>query len=92
MLRSIKQLVDDKLGASDGEIGHVKDFYFDDKSWAIDQLIVKIGHRFSGNEVLIPVNKVGRISYEKSSVFVNLTKEAVEQSPAHHLTSVSATT
>ena len=30
MLRSIKQLYGDKLGASDGEFGHVNDFYFDD--------------------------------------------------------------
>lgn len=35
MLQSIKQLFGNKLGTADGEIGHVKDFYFDDKSWAI---------------------------------------------------------
>ena len=34
MLRSIKQLYGNKLEASDGEIGHVKDFYFDDHTWA----------------------------------------------------------
>jgi hypothetical protein len=31
MLRSIKQLYRDKLGASDGETGQVKDSYFDDR-------------------------------------------------------------
>jgi sporulation protein YlmC with PRC-barrel domain len=77
MSRSIKQLLGDPLGASDGDIGHVKDFYFDDKSWTIGELIVKTGHLFSSNEVLIPVSKVDRISYEKSTVFLNLTKEAV---------------
>lgn len=41
------------------------------------------GHRFTGNEVEIPVSCVDRISYDESTVFVNLTKEAVEQSPAH---------
>ena len=30
MLRTIKQIQGDKLGATDGEIGRVKDFYFDD--------------------------------------------------------------
>ena len=39
MLRSIKQMYGDKLGATDGEIGHVKDFYFDDKNWAIRYVI-----------------------------------------------------
>jgi hypothetical protein len=32
MLRSIKQLYRHTLGESDGEIGQVKDFYFDDRS------------------------------------------------------------
>ena len=61
MLRSIKQLYGNKLGASDGEIGHVKDFYFDDQNWAV-----------------------------RYTVFISLTKEAVEQSPAHHLAPVGA--
>jgi sporulation protein YlmC with PRC-barrel domain len=78
------------IEASDGTIGHVCDFMMDDKSWAINQLVVKTGHRFSGNEVLIPVSKVDRISYEKSTVFTHLTKEAVEQSSAHHLAPVGA--
>lgn len=32
MLQGIKPFYGNKLGASDGEIGHVKDFYFDDKT------------------------------------------------------------
>ena len=31
MLRSLRQLYGKKLGASDGDIGHVKDFYFNDQ-------------------------------------------------------------
>ena len=48
------------------------------------------GHRFSGKEVQIPTNKVDRISYDESTVFINLTSEAVEQSPEHHLDPVGA--
>ena len=43
MLRSIKQLYGDKLGASDGEIGHVKDFYFDDQTWAVRYVVADTG-------------------------------------------------
>jgi len=43
MSQSIKQLYGIKLEASDGEIGHVKSFNFDDQSWAIHQLVVVIG-------------------------------------------------
>ena len=35
MLQSIKHLYGHKLEASDGEIGHVKDCYFDDQNWAV---------------------------------------------------------
>jgi hypothetical protein len=78
------------LQATDGIIGHVCDFMMDDKSWVIGQLVIKTGHRFSGKEVLIPTSKVARISFDDSTVFVNLTKEAVEQSPELHLAPVGA--
>ena len=74
--------------ATDGIIGHVCDFMMDNKTWAIEQLVVKTGHRFTGNEVLVPVGIVDRISYDDSTVFVKLTKEAVEKSPAYHLPQV----
>jgi sporulation protein YlmC with PRC-barrel domain len=89
-LRSTQAVNGYHLHASDGTIGHVCDFMIDDKSWAIRQLVIKTGHRFTGKEVQIPTGKVDRISYEDSTVLVNLTMEAVEQSPAHHLAPVGA--
>ncbi len=71
------------LQASDGTIGHVCDFMMDTRNWAIEQLVIKIGHRFSGKEVRIPTVKVDRISYDKSTVVAKLTIATVEQSPAH---------
>ena len=87
-LRSAQAVNGYHIEASDGTIGHICDFMMDAHSWAIRQLVVKIGHRFSGNEVQIPTSQVDRISYDKSTVFVNLTSKAVEQSPAHHLAPV----
>lgn len=84
-LRSTQAVSGYHLQASDGIIGHVCDFMMDEQSWAIRQFIIKIGHRFSGQEVEIPTRNVVRISYPDSTVFVNLTREAVEQNPAHHL-------
>ncbi len=71
------------ITGSDGTIGHIADFMMDDKNWTIQQLVVKVGHRLSGNEVRIPTSAVGRISYDESTVFVNLTIEAIEHSPLH---------
>jgi hypothetical protein len=73
------------LQASDGMIGHVCDFMMDDQSWAIGQLVIKTGHRLSGKEVQVPTSQVDRIDYDKSTVFIKLTSEAVEHSPAHFM-------
>jgi hypothetical protein len=89
-LRSTQAVNGYHLQASDGTIGHVCDFMMDAQSWAIGQLVIKTGHRFSGKEVQIPSSKVDRISWDESTVFVKLTKEAVEQSPAHHVSPFSA--
>jgi hypothetical protein len=84
-LRSAQAVNGYHIQASDGTIGHICDFLIDAHTWAIRQLVVKTGHRLSGKEVQIPTSDVDRISYEKSTVFVNLTSKAVEQSPEHHL-------
>jgi len=89
-LRSTQAVNGYALQATDGTIGHVCDFMVDDRSWAIDQLVIKIGHRFSGKEVSIPTGKVHLISYEKSTVFVSLSSVAVEQSGAPQLVPVGA--
>ena len=82
-LRSTQAVKGYHLQASDGIVGHVGDFLMDAKSWAMAELVIKTGHRFTGKEVRIPVSSVKRISYDDSTVFVNLTKEAVEQSAEH---------
>jgi hypothetical protein len=89
-LRSAQSVNGYHIKASDGTAGHVCDFMMDGKSWAIRQVVVKTGHRLSGNEVRIPTRNVDRISYEESSVYVNLTMEAVEKSSEHHLAPVGA--
>jgi hypothetical protein len=84
-LRSAQAVNGYHIQASDGAIGHICDFMMDDQSWAIRELVVKTGHRFSGREVELPASQVDRISYEESTVFVKLTIGAVEQSPSHPL-------
>ena len=87
-LRSAQAVSGYLVKASDGLVGQVCDFMVDDKNWAIHHLVVKIGHRFSGKEAPVLASKVMRISYEESTVFVSLTKKAVEQNPADCLAPV----
>ncbi len=90
-LRSTQAVGGYHLQASDGTIGHISDFMMDSRSWAIEQLVIRTGHRFSGKEVLVQTDQVKRINYEESAVLVSLTVAAVEQSPQHHTSLVGAT-
>jgi hypothetical protein len=81
MLRSIKQLYGDKLGASDGELGHVKDFYFDDQNWAIRYLIADTGTWLPGRQVLLSPHALARLDQVKKVLRVNLTRKQIEESP-----------
>ena len=84
-LRSAQAVNGYQIKASDGMIGYICDFLMDDQSWVIRKLVIKIGNRFSGNAVQISTGKVDRISYEESTVFVNLSQAAVQQSPQYPL-------
>ena len=42
--------------------------------------MVDAGHWYSGKEILIPSDKVLRIAYEESKVYVSLTKEDIKHS------------
>ena len=79
---SIKQLYGNQLGASDGEIGYVKDFYFDDRDWAIRYLVADTGSWLPGRQVLISPYSLGPLDQVKKLQNVNLTCKQIEESPS----------
>ena len=81
MLLSIKQLYGEKLRASDGEIGHVKDFYFDDQKWVVRCAVVDTGSWLLGRLVLIAPHAFGNLDQNRSLLLVNLTRQQIENSP-----------
>ena len=80
-LRSTRAVTGHHLRTSEDTIGHVTDFMMDDKSWVICHLVVETGNWFSGKEIVISPSHIERISHEDSLIFVNLTKEAIQQAP-----------
>ncbi len=84
-LRSTTALTGYRIETSGGDIGHVTDFLMDDKSWEIRHLVVETGHWYSGKEIVIEPKHIDRISYEDSSVLVNVTKESILAAPEYHL-------
>jgi len=73
------------IQATDGMIGHVSDFLIDDMSWSIRELVVETGHWYSGKEILISPDKIDRISYEESKVFVNLSKADIQRTEENEI-------
>ncbi len=81
MLRSVKDLEDYAIHATDGSIGQVKDFYFDDKAWAVRYLVVDTGTWLSGRKVLISPIAIGQPDWLKKLLPVSITREQVKKSP-----------
>lgn len=82
MLRSLKQLYGHKLGAKDGEIGQIKDFYFDVQNWAIRYLVADTGTWLSERQVLIPPHSLASPAVLGKIVDIGLTRKQIEKSPS----------
>jgi hypothetical protein len=81
MLRSVKNLEGYAIGGTDGEIGHAKDFYFDDRTWVVRYLVVDAGTWLSSRQVLISPIAIGRLESANRLLHVSLTKDQVKNSP-----------
>jgi hypothetical protein len=79
MLRSMKDMEDYTIGATDGIIGRVKDFYFDDDAWVIRYLVVDSGE--GRRKVLISPISIGQPNWSEKILPVSLTRTQVEHSP-----------
>ncbi|GMU21733.1 MAG: hypothetical protein AMXMBFR13_18230 [Phycisphaerae bacterium] len=81
MLHRTHDLRGHKLGAIDGEIGRVEDFYFDDHSWRIRYLVADTGTWLSGRLVLISPAALGHTDWGSGVLPVHLSREQIENSP-----------
>jgi len=82
-LRSTNAVSGYHIQASDGEIGNVEDFIVDDQTWAIRYLIINTRNWWPGKEVFVSPKLIERVSWDSSKVFVNLSREAIKQSPEY---------
>jgi hypothetical protein len=93
MLFAVSGLEGCPIAASDGHIGAVKDFLFDDRSWKIRWMVVDTGDWLPGRKVLILPSAIAPLQIppkprlpmmspgESLEVSVNLTRQQIEASP-----------
>lgn len=82
MLNNTKELHGLKLAASDGDIGSVKDFYFDDKTWVVRYVVADTGSWLTGRLVLLSPHALGLPDREARTLAVNLRKHQIEYGPS----------
>jgi hypothetical protein len=75
-------LYGNKLTALDGDIGRVKDFYFDDEAWVLRYLVADTGSWLSGRQVLITPHAFGQLDKDARTLHVRLQKLQIENSPS----------
>jgi uncharacterized protein YrrD len=81
MLRSVKELTGYKILATDGEIGSVHDFYFDNQNWVMRYLVVDTATWLAGRRVLLSPAAINQPQWQEQVLPVSLTQAQVKNSP-----------
>ena len=81
MLRNTKDLNNFAIRATDGDIGHVKDMYFDDDAWVLRYFVVETGSWLSSRKVLMSPIAVQEPDWQGKTLPVSNTMAQIEGSP-----------
>lgn len=81
MLRNIKDMEDLTIAATDGIVGRVRDFYFDDEVWVIRYVVVETQQSSPRRRVLISPIAIGRPNWIEKVLPVAITQKQVKDSP-----------
>ncbi len=82
MLRHVRDLQHYTVHGIDGELGRVREFYFEDQGWTVRHIVVTTGHWPPRHSVLLPTLCVARIDDGCREVCLTLTGDQVASSPS----------
>lgn len=80
-LRSVNEVTGYHIAATDGEIGHVSDFFASEMEWIIRYMLVDTRNWLPGRKVLISPDWIEAVDWADAEVVINHTREQVKQSP-----------
>lgn len=81
MLHSAKDLEGFAVGATDGSIGKIKDFYIDDQAWIVRYVVLETGKWLAQRRVLIAPSALGKPDLVERIIPAALTQSQVRDSP-----------
>jgi hypothetical protein len=82
-LRSVKEVEGYHIHATDGEVGHVADFLFEDGDWSIHYLVVDTQDWWPGKKVLISPRSIRSVDWSSRTVHLDVDRRKVKDSPAY---------
>ncbi len=68
--------------ATDGKLGTVSDFLFDDTTWKLRWLVIQTGTWLSDRKVLLHPSAINKADLPNQKLLVKLSREQVEKSPS----------
>ncbi len=72
------------LQATDKKHGHIVDFILNEETWDIELLAVELGNWFMHSKpVLLPPSELGKISWPKQKVYIELDAEHIKAYPLY---------
>lgn len=81
MLRNVRDLQHYTILATDGDIGRVHEFYFEDQRWTVRHAVVSVGHWLSRHRVIVPTMFLAGVDEARKELLVTLTRSQVASSP-----------
>lgn len=81
MALSLNRLKGYQIRATDGVIGRIDQFFWDDEKWVVRYLVVNTGNWLVRHDVLISPISIKQINEGDREIHLNLTCEQVEKSP-----------
>lgn len=72
-----------RLEATDGGIGHIDDFLFEDLTWEVRYLVIDPRTWLPGRKVVVSPDWISTVSWAQSRVYIDLTREAIKAAPAY---------
>ena len=81
MLHDLEKLIGAPVLGTDGEIGRIRNFLFDDKSWLVRHMVINVGSWLQRHDVIVAISAVESADWEKRIFHIRLTREEARNSP-----------
>lgn len=85
MLRCSTELLRYDVEASDGKIGKVADFYFDERTWKVRFIVVDTDGMFGDNLIMVQPHDVAEFRFPEETLVLSMAQSNVEEGPGQDL-------